>query len=826
MLALRLFWRNWRGGEFTLLALALILAVAVVGSIAIFTDRLENSLVRQSHEYLGANKVIRSSSERPESWQQLAFNHRISTATTAAFASMVFANDEMHLASVKAVSESYPLLGELTVSESFPVDNDLPERVRHGPASGEVWVAPRLLSLLNITLGDVIQLGSRELKVTKLLINEPDSSGMPSLLGARVMMNYIDLASTAVIQPGSRVNYRWLLAAEPSSLKRFLLQLEPELSSQYVVQDSETSQQGLGRTLLIAKQFLLMAASIAVLLSGVAIAISARSFAAKQVDQVALFKSLGLSRGQLRFVYGFQLLLLGLVATVFGLIIAEALQQFIVYMLADLLPLALLPADGFAYGAAMLTGFITLIGFVTPPLWFLPTVPPVKVLRREIEVKGVHRFWQLMIGVVVLLLLVGVFTRDLILTAVFFSVLLSIIVAVAAISAVLFWLADRYARKIGNIWRLAFANLNRYRYQSYLQIGVFSVAIMLLLSLTAIRTQLIDDWQMQLPAKAPNHFLLNIADYELEPINRFFSKHELASKGLFPTVRGRLKKINGVIPAEALIEKARILRREVSLSWVAELQADNQLMAGQWWDEWQSETYGVSVESEVAELLAVKVGDSLSFELGGFELTAEIASIRKLRWDSMNPNFVFLLSPGALEGYSPSYLTSVYIAPDKKILVNELIKQHPTVVVLEIDKLIAQIQTIVNQVGRGVALVLSLVLIAGVLVMWSAIRASMDVRMKEAALLRAMGSSRKRLMAGIGAEFLSIGLVASVIAVIAAQLMINGMQLWILKTPATIDVSLLGLGFLLGCALITAMGLYACREVVNTAPNKILRSLE
>lgn len=826
MLALRLFWRNWRGGEFTLLALALILAVAVVGSIAIFTDRLENSLVRQSHEYLGANKVIRSGSERPVSWQRLALDKRISTAITASFASMVFANDEMHLASVKAVGDSYPLLGQLTVSESFPFDDSLQELVNHGPASGELWVAPRLLPLLNITLGDVIQLGSRELKVTKLLINEPDSGGMPSLLGARVMMNYGDLASTAVIQPGSRVNYRWLLVAESLALKRFLLQLEPELTSQYEVQDSEKSQRGLGRTLLIAKQFLLMAASIAVLLSGVAIAISARSFAAKQVDQVALFKSLGLGRWQLRYIYGFQLLLLGLVATVVGLIIAEALQKFIVYMLTDLLPLALLPADGSAYGVAILTGFISLIGFVVPPLWFLPAVPPVKVLRREIEVKGVHRFSQLMIGVIILLFLVGLFTRDLTLTAVFFSVLLLIIVAVGIISALLFWLADRYAKKIGNIWRLAFANLNRYRYQSYVQIGVFSVAIMLLLSLTAIRTQLIDDWQMQLPAKAPNHFLLNIADYELESIDRFFSKHKLASKGLFPTVRGRLKKINGVTPEEALIEKARILRREVSLSWVDELQADNQLTAGQWWNDWSGKTYGVSVESEVAELLAVEVGDSLSFDLGGFELTAEIASIRKLRWDSMNPNFVFLLSPGALEGYSPSYLTSVYLAPEKKILVNELIKKHPTLVVLEVDKLIAQIQTIVNQVGRGVALVLSLVLVAGVLVMWSAIRASMTVRMKEAALIRAMGSSRKRLMAGIGAEFLSIGLVASVIAVIAAQLMINGMQLWILKMPATIDVSLLGLGFVLGSMLVTAMGLYACRSVVNTAPNEILRSLE
>ena len=826
MLPLRLLWRNWRSGELTILTLALVLAVSVVGGISIFTDRLENSLVRQSHEFIGADKIVRSGSERPLRWEQLASQAGVETALTASFASMVFANDEMHLASVKAVSKHYPLLGELTVTDVAFAEAPLQRKVSQGPQPGEVWVDARLLPLLNIEVGDVIQVGVRELTVTQILVNEPDRGSMMSMLGARVMMSYKDLPSTEVIQPGSRVQYRWMLSASPAQLESFMVQFEPELTPLHTVQDINSSQQGLGRTLGIARQFLLMAASIGVMLSGVAIAISARSFASHHIDQVALVKSLGVSRWRIRYLYGIQMLWLGVVATVLGLVVAECLQRIITYALASLFPVALISANWSAYGVGAITGMVCLICFVLPPLWFLPSVPPIKVLRREIEVEGTKDYWQLLLGAGALVLLIAFFTRDLTLTLIFLGVVTLIIVAVGLISGGLLSIGNRYGRNLGNVWRLAFANLTRYRFQTYVQVGVFAVAIMLLLSLTAIRTTLVSDWQMQLPPEAPNHFLLNIADYEQQAIDQFLRQQQLNPKGLYPVIRGRLTHINGLEPSEEQRAKAHILRSEGNLSWIDTLEADNEIVAGQWWDQWSSKGFGVSLEESIANSIGVSVGDQLTFNIGGFTLDATVASIRKLRWDSMNPNFYFLMSPGALDNFSPTYLTSVYLPADKKPIINHLLRAHPTVVVIELDRVIAQIQAIVSQVSRGVELVLWLVLIGGVLVMWSAVRASMNVRMKEAALLRALGCSSKRLIGGIGAEFLVVGTIACLIAILGAQVMIFAIQVWVLQMPSSYDFGLLSIGFILGVVVITGMGFFACRTVVSTPPGVILRGLE
>lgn len=826
MLPLRLLWRNWRSGELTILALALVLAVSVVGGISIFTDRLENSLIRQSHEFLGADRIVRSGSERPDHWEFFAENASVETALTAGFSSMVFSGDDMHLAAVKAVSGEYPLLGQLVVSDEGFADSSQHQSVQTGPPSGEAWVDARLLPLLNVEVGDNIQVGARKLLISRILVSEPDRGSMMSMLGARVMMNYADLESTEVIQPGSRVRYQWMLSAPPSNLNRLLSDLEPEFASSFTVVDLDSSQQGLGRTLGIARQFLMLAASIGVLLSGVAIAISARRFAGHHIDQVALIKSLGASRWRVRYLYGMQMLWLGIFATVVGVAIAEGLQRLIATALSALFPVALQSADLGAYGVGMITGMVCLGCFVLPPLWFLPSVPPIKVLRREIEIEGTKDYWQLIFGITALVVLIAFFTRDLQLVLSFLAVVALIIFSIGTLAAGLLRGGDHFGRRFGNIWRLAFANLNRYRFQTYVQTGVFAVAIMLLLSLTAIRTSLISDWQMQLPDDAPNHFFLNIADYEVEPLDALLQAEGLSTKGLYPVVRGRLTHINGKIPTDEARERAHILRSEGNLSWIDTLGEDNEIVAGEWWDSWQGEGHGVSIEKEMAELIGVTIGDQLTFNIGGFDAQVEVASIRELRWDSMNPNFFFLMSPGALDDHSPTYLTSVFLPQSQKTVINSLLREYPTIVVIEMDRVIAQIQAIISQVSRGIELVLWLVLVGGVLVMWSAVSASMDIRLKEAALLRALGSSSKRLLGGLGAEFLVIGLSACLIAVMGAQLLIYAVQHWVLQIPGTTDYVILAIGFVFGTLVITAMGLLACRKVVSISPGVILRGLD
>ena len=435
MLSLRLLWRNWRSGEMRILAGALTLAVAVVACISLFTDRLEAALVAESHTFLGADKVIRSSASIPKNWQTLAHARDLRTAKTAQFPSMLFAGDQMHLANVKAVSSGYPLLGELTISElpfaTKPEDIHVASEV---PALGEAWVDSRLLPLLHIDVGDFVQVGERELKVTRVIINEPDRGSGFSMLGARLMLNMDDLVSTNVIQPGSRVNHRLLLAGDQSALQDLLDELSPQLDARQDILDVESAQQGLARALDRAQKFLLLSAMIGVLLAGVAIAIAARRFAARHVNQVALMKSLGVGRGQVRSLYAVQLLALGIVTALLGMGFGYLLQELITASLAELLPVALPEASWRAYLPAVVTGVVCLLCFVAPPLWHLPSVPPIKILRRELDVQGIQYYWQCALGLFALFALVVLFSADLWLSV---SVLAAMVALVVTASALL-----------------------------------------------------------------------------------------------------------------------------------------------------------------------------------------------------------------------------------------------------------------------------------------------------------------------------------------------------------------------------------------------------
>ncbi|MGH1371068.1 MAG: ABC transporter permease [Cellvibrionaceae bacterium] len=827
MLALRLLWRNWRSGEVKILASALILAVAVVSCISIFTDRLEQALVAQSHTFLGADRVVRSSKPIDSAWRELVESHPIETANTVQFASMVFSGERMHLASVKAVSEGYPLLGKLTISQqAFATD---PQSIRDAqgvPAVGEVWADSRLLPLLNIELGDNLSVGEKTLKLTHVIIDEPDRGSNFSAYGARVMMNELDLAATQVVQPGSRIRYQWLLAGDESALLGLLAELEPLLTPHDTVVDVESAQQGLAKTLSTARKFLLLSAMIGVLLAGVAIAIAARRFAQRHVDQVALLKSLGASSTRVRQLYALQLLVLGSAAAVVGLLIGQGLQWIIASAIASVFPVALEPASWSAYLPGLTTGVVCLICFVAPPLWHLPLIPPIKILRRELQVGSVAFYWQASLGLLAMIVLVAIFSNDVWLSVSIISAMLVLMVMTALFAVLLLRLGSRVGRRVGSVWRLALASLNRNAQQSVIQMMVFGLAIMLLLTLTSLRTTLIEDWQLQLPPETPNHFLLNISPAEKDTVLELMEDQGLEPQFLFPMVRARLTHINGLEPSEEVKQRAEMLRREANLSWTETLNNDNQIVDGQWWDEWSEPgVYGISVEAEAAEELGVSLGDDIRFSVGGLNLEARVASIRTLKWDSMNPNFYFLMSPGALENFSPMYLTSVYLNPENKLFINQLLERFPTIVVIEMDRVIAQIQSIVAQVSVGIELMLWLVLLGGFMVMWAAVSATMDERKQETALLRALGSSRKRLLGSLWIEFSLLGGLAGVMAVFGAEVLLLSIQHWVLDMPLQAHFGLWVLGTLGAMLMIGTLGVFACRRVITTPPGLILREI-
>jgi len=837
-LAVKLLWRNWRSGEVKILAGALVLAVAVVTCIAVFTGRLENTLVAQSHQFLGADRVVRSSQPIPADWGALASKYALESAYTTEFSSMVFGAVRMHLASVKAVSAHYPLVGELKISaRAFATQTQDIVTTHTVPAVGEAWVDSRVLPLLGVELGGEIYVGEKALSVSHVIIDEPDRGSNLSVTGARVMINLGDLAATEVVQPGSRIDYKWLLAGPPPALDNLIDELSPNLSVHQRVIDLESSQQNLASTLDKARTFLLLAAMIGVLLAGVAIAIAARRFAERHIDQVALMKSLGASAGKMRGLYGVQLLLLGVLASLIGLLLGFALQSWIASVLASLLPVSLGAAPWSAYVIGLATGLMCLMGFVVPPLWHLPKVPPIKILRRELSIDGVQYYWQALLGLLALVALIAVFSQDLKLTFSVVGALVALLLCSALFAGSLFSLGEHFGRRAGSVWRLALAGLKRNRRQNIIQMMVFALAVMLLLTLSSLRTSLIADWQLQLPEGTPNHFLMNVSPSAEPHVKKLMADRTLAPQPFYPMVRARVTHINGQAPSATLMELAEALQREVNLSWSQQLSDDNRILSGQWWDEWpatdgsagsvanESNRVGVSVEQEVASSLDLKLGDVLSFSVGGLPLRAEVASIRSLSWDSMNPNFYFLLSPGALDDFSPTMLTSVFVPTEQKLFINDLLKDWPTLVVIELDRVIEQIQSIVTQVSMGVELMLWLVLLGGFTVMWAAVTASMDERMQETALLRALGCARGRLLGSLWIEFSLLGFLSGVMAVCGTEVLLLSMQKWVLDMPLALHWDIWVFGVAGSTLVIGGMGVLSCRRVLTTPPGLILREV-
>ena len=542
MTAFRMLARDWRGGELGVLLAALIIAVAIVSGISAFTNRLQNSLEQESHRFLAADRVLSGSSDFDPAWAQHAASTGLQLARTLAFPSMVYAgDDDMYLSAVKAVSSTYPLRGDLVRSEQ-PF-GEL-SRVRSGPERGEVWMDSRLFPLLEVAIGDRVTIGEADFRVTAAVRSEPDQGSSFLGFGPRVLMHYDDIPATAVVQPGSRVEYRLLLAGTAGQLDDYIEWLEPQLAGGQRLLDIKSSQQNIGQALQRAERFLLLAGSLGVVLAGVAIALAARRFSERHYDYVAIMKSVGATSATINRLYGSSLLLLGGTATVLGCSLGWGMQASFFELFAEALPIT--PGESgvrpYLVGAA--TAMVCLISFAWPPLQRLGQVSPLRVLRRDLPAEGRHTLIDYAIGLTAIVLLMLWYSADLKLTLAVLAGLVSS-AGLAAGGALLLLRGGRLAgMRAGSIWRLALAGLQRRGGANTLQVVIFSMTIMLLLILLLVRTSLIEEWQMQLPEGTPNHFLINIAPREVNLVRESLTRRAVLSQPLYPMVRGRITHVN------------------------------------------------------------------------------------------------------------------------------------------------------------------------------------------------------------------------------------------------------------------------------------------
>ena len=829
-LALKLLWRDWRSGELTLLLVSLIIAISTVTTITLFVDRLQQALLLESASFLAADVVVSSSAPiRPELLEH-ASELGLEQAETLSFLSMVFSADRAQFSSVKAVDNNYPLRGKLIISEAPFVRGAV---TQSGPEPGQVWLESRLFPSLDIKRGELLDVGVSSLNASWVLIKEPDRGGGFESTGPRVMMNLQDVEATGVVQPGSRLTYRYLFAGSPALIAEFSEWVKPRLNEDSRLIDVKQGTQGIGNALNRAERFLLLGGLLGVILAGVAIALSAQRYSLRHYDHVAILKTLGASPNAIDGLFSIIFLVLGAVATLIGTSLGFVFQEGAVIILEPYIPVAL-PAPTLApIILGMVTGFVCLLSFALPPLIKLRGIEPIRVIRRDLESGGASNFLSYAAAIIGTLGLMWWYSKNLELTLMIFAGGFCALAVLALLSMTLLKSGRVLGIQAGSAWRLALGGMQRRARENTLQIMVFGLAIMLLLILYLVRTALLDDWQAQIPENAPNHFAINIAPEDVAPIEALMLENDLVPQPIYPMIRGRISFVNGV-PASARDEERRNQRGDEerrgprsnsgrNLTWSDILPVDNTIVSGDWWESSYDGSPLVSIEKELAERNDLKVGDELVFNIQGRELPARIASVRTVSWDNMKPNFYIIFSPGALTDFPSTFMTSFHLSKDEKLLLNELLREFPTMTVIEVDAVIEQIQIIISQVTLAVELVLVLIMVSGAMVLLASIQASMDERFKQHAILRTLGASRKLVLGSLLIEFCALGTMAGVLATFGSELTVYGLETQIFELEYSFNPEIWLLGPLVGFVLIGALGTIATRKVVNTPPIAVLR---
>lgn len=824
MLGLRWLARDWRGGELGVLTAALIIAVAIVVGISAFSERLSRSIVSESRHFLAADRVLRSPRPVSPAWLDEARQRGLAEAEIVQFQSMLVVGEVMQLAAVKAVSDHYPLKGELTVAdEPFGPTRS----IKQVPGPGTVWLDARLLPLLGIAIGDDLIIGEASFRVAQVIANEPDRGSTFYGFGPRALINLSDLPATGVVQPGSRVEYRYLFGGSETELSAFHQWLQPRLQPSHKWLDLKDAEPRVGKALERAQGFLLLAGSLGVALAGVAIALAARRYSLRHFDNVAVMKSFGANSHRISRLYLGNLVVIGLVSTVLGCVLGYGVQAALLIALGHYLDT---PAvfDSRPLWIGAVTAMVCLLAFAAPPLLRLRWVPPLRVLRRELGTEGSEQP-ALWLGFVAIAGLMWWYSQSLTVTATVLAGAMAATLVIGLCALLLLRAGGAVGMRAVSSVQLAAAGLRRRARQNALQLVVFSLAIMLLLMLALARTSLIDEWRVQLPPGTPNHFLMNVAPDQVEPVEQLLASQGIESAGLYPMVRGRLTRINGEPVNQAVTkemdseaDRARV-DRELNLSWADRLPADNKIIEGQWLRDGADNE--VSVESELAARLGLKLGDRLTFQIGADVLDVRVTSLRELNWDSMRPNFYMMFPPELLQPYPASYITSFYLEPEQKVFLNKFLRRFPTITVIEMDAIIKQVRDIIDRVSAAMELVLALIVSCGLLVLVASVRASLDARLQESALLRALGARRRLLLGALWLEFGVLGAVAGLIGAGAAELAVYYFQTWQLDMQFKTHPWVWLLGPLLGAVLIGCAGYLSCRRVVRVPPMTVLREL-
>jgi len=829
-------WRDARAGELAVLLAALIVAAGTVTAIGFLTDRINQAVQRQASEVLAADVRLRSAQPIAPKVFATADRLGLNSARILNFPSVVYFGDESVLATIQAVSDGYPLRGEVRIAPNLgqagtKVDAIVP--------SGSVWFDSALLARLDAEPADVIEIGASTFTIGAILTFRPDQSPGFSGFSPTLIMNIDDVPATQLVQEGSRVQHYALIAGPQASVERFISEFSALKIEGVRLQSRGDAGNQLNNAIDRAGRFLGLASLISLLLAAVAVAMSARRYAYRRLDTAALMKTIGASQRFILTSALTQILVIGVIASVIGAALGFAAERILTTILADLLQDDLPGASFAPFVLGFGTVLILLVGFALPAILRLGHTPPARVLRKDLLPAPTSAFITYGFAVLALGGLVYWSVRDLPLLLVILGGTAITGLVLFGVGRLLVFLLSKRTGRVGVAWRYGLANIARRGTESAVQIVAFGLGLMVLLVLTIVHNDLLRGWRATLDATVSNQFIINIQPDEAKGLVELIENEGLTTPELVPLVRARMTHVDGVAVKERQYDAPRgrrLANRDANLTYGNNLPASNTIVEGDWWGTIGSEKmlassgstmptaeHHVSIEVEAARSMNIELGNVLTINVAGTEISATVTSLREVRWDSFEPNFFMVFSPSALAEAPQTYITSLNVSDEQRPALRTLVRAYPGVSIIDIEAALDQVRRVIDKAVLAVQVVFLFTLLAGVVVLFAAVQSTLDERRYESALLRTFGAKRRTVFAGLATEFTMLGFASGIFAALGATIVGGLAATQLFNMPLTINPWLWVVGAFAGAVIVGVSGIIATRSAVETSPMTILR---
>jgi putative ABC transport system permease protein len=832
-LAFKLFSREFRRGELTIIFAAIALAVLTVFSLSSITERIGLNIAQKSSDFIAADRRLSSNHAFDPQILIKSSEFGLETAKMLYFDSMLFANDELVLGSVKATTETYPLRGKIIIKDSLTSPD---YEVDSGPKVGSVWLSEGLFYTLDLKIGDQVELGAGLFNVSKVLVKEPDAPFFSLSGNKRVLLSYDDIPTTQAVQAGSRVFHRLLFSGNEQQLSDYYTWLKPELKSNQNWEGIKDRQSPLGNNLERAERFLLLAGLFGIMLAAVAMAVSAKRYCERQYDPVAMMKTLGGSRQVIGNIFLLHLSLVTTFSIAAGLAIGFVLQTIGADYLATFMGTELPQAGIRPWLLSSFIGLICAMMFSLKPLLDLFDIPPLRVLRRNLgDTLAVSRL-HLALSFLTIFVLMWIFSGEIITTLILFASTLLVIAILFGISRLLFAAGRSLGLRPGSSWSLAIATLQKRANANAIQLISFALAIKLMLFLVVLKTDIIADWQMQVPPDAPNMFIINIAENEVTPIEQFFNENNIGHEAFYPIFSGRVDAVNGEKFArrvskqegEEKDEDAKEgVSREPNLTWLDTLPEGNEITEGQWFSDegLLGDQIEVSVFQGWKESLDLKLGDTITLLVNEQPIEAKVTSFRDVDWGTLKPNFVMILSPNMAGLVPVTYFSAAKLQDKHTKDISQLLQRFPTISMIDIKSQIEQAQSIIAQVSLAIGFVLSIVLVSGALVLISQVQASLAERMQEVVILRTLGAKGRLIKLATLYEFMLLGAISGLVAAIVSDVALLVIQQQLFSIEGQLHPYIWLLGPFSGAVFVSSIGYFMVARTMRQNTQGLLRKL-